>query len=116
MLLGADPVGLRQPPGELLVHVGGPGQPERVQYIARREHVCVWRGLAKLRPHSGHTHIPGYPAAASTSRAARAPEASAPWTDPVARWSPQTYRPGPIRLPRVSGCGAAMAGSAPSTV
>jgi hypothetical protein len=29
-------------------------------------------------------------AAARTSRAARAPEASAPCTEPVARWSPQT--------------------------
>jgi glycine/D-amino acid oxidase-like deaminating enzyme len=35
VLLGADPVGLGQPPGELSVDFAGGGQPERVHHVAR---------------------------------------------------------------------------------
>jgi hypothetical protein len=39
VLLGADLVGLGQPPGELLVHLGGHGQPERMHHVARGQRV-----------------------------------------------------------------------------
>jgi hypothetical protein len=49
------------------------------------------RGVSAVRAAArGGGRVPPRQRSASTSRAARAPEASAPWTEPVARWSPHT--------------------------
>ena len=52
--------------------------------------------------------------AASTASAARWPLTSAPWMEPVSRWSPQTTR-SPTRTGRVAEYGAGWAGSASGT-
>src|SRR6266511_4651842 len=64
MLLGADPVGLGEPAGELGVRstvprtAGETGARWRSRSPAGAQ-VCVWLRLAKLRPHEGQRHISG---------------------------------------------------------
>lgn len=51
-----------------------------------------------------------WPRSASTARAARVPDASAPCSELVSRWSPHTYTPSPSRTSRRSACGGGIDG------